>query len=72
MPRPRKIKSETTMICVRVNAHEANVASAIATLRKETLSDVLRGSLSEYIRLHKQEALESLSQTTQKHAAVDK
>jgi hypothetical protein len=50
MAPPRKIKGTTAILTLRTDAKQLSVASAIAALRRETISDVLRRAIDSYIQ----------------------
>jgi hypothetical protein len=50
MAPPKKIRGDTAILTLRTEANELSIASAIAALRKETLSDVLRKAIRDYVQ----------------------
>ena len=53
MAPPKKMKGATANVTLRAEAKQLSIASAIAALRQETVSDVLRKALDAYIDKHK-------------------
>ena len=53
MPPQKKIKGEVTTIAVKVGRDQYRQSTAIAALRGETVSEILRSRLDEYIRDHR-------------------
>ena len=53
MAPPKKMKVATANVTLRAEAKQLSIASAIAALRNETISDVLRKALEAYIDEHK-------------------
>jgi antitoxin component of RelBE/YafQ-DinJ toxin-antitoxin module len=53
MAPPRKIKGKTTTLYIRADEDILSVASAIAALKKETISDVVRELLEKYVEENK-------------------
>jgi hypothetical protein len=49
MAPPKKIKGTTAIFTLRTDAKQLSVASAIAALRREAISDVLRRAIDSYI-----------------------
>jgi hypothetical protein len=50
MPPRKKIKGEVTTIAVKVGRDQYRQSTAIAALRGETVSEILRSRLDEYIQ----------------------
>ena len=61
MAPPKKIEGQVTIIGVRAPAEVVRIATAIASLRQETLSDVLRKALREYVSAYQGEASKKLA-----------
>ncbi|MDR0654460.1 MAG: hypothetical protein LBG12_14310 [Synergistaceae bacterium] len=53
MTPPKKIKGKTAIMTLRTDAKQLSVASAIAALRKETISEVLRKAIDSYVDEYK-------------------
>ena len=53
MAPPKKMRGTTANVTLRAEAKQLSIASAIAALRQETVSDVLRRALEAYIDEHK-------------------
>ena len=53
MAPPKKMRGSTANVTLRAEAKQLRIVSAIAALRQETVSDVLRRALEAYIDEHK-------------------
>ena len=49
----KKIKGKTAIMTLRTDADILSIANAIAALKRETISDVLRRALDDYIANNK-------------------
>ena len=67
MAPPKKIVGQTSIITVRADSEDVRIAAGIAALRKETISEVLRNSLQDYIKMYRSDAMKVLNNDAAPH-----